>query len=88
MKGCKLCGRCCTVLGLNFKIVGFDDKWVEGRGGWRKGMDVFVPSRCKWLTKMNTCEIHESKPEFCKGWPENIIVPHEWLMNLGCKYFE
>ncbi len=84
---CKLCGLCCRVLCIHFSIIGFNDKWIEGRGGIRKGMDVFLPSVCKWLTKDNKCEIHKDKPKFCKDWPMNI-GPQAWLRNMGCRYYE
>ena len=87
MKGCKRCGVCCTVLVTHFPAIGFSDKWIEGRGGWRVGMDVFLPSKCKWLMKDNSCEIHNDKPEYCKNWPESM-GPQAWLRNLGCKYYD
>ena len=84
---CKQCGRCCQILSIHFSVIEFDDKWVEGHGGVRRGMDVYLPLRCKWLTEDNKCEIHKDKPEFCKKWPENI-GPTQWLLNMGCKYFD
>jgi len=84
---CKCCGICCTVHSLHFSNVNYDAKWVEGRNGVIKGMDVFLPSRCKWLTKDNKCEVQDDKPEFCKLFPNNV-GPQAWLMNMGCRYFE
>ena len=83
---CLCCGSCCKVLCLPFSSIYFDRKWVEGRGGTIKGMDVFLTSRCKWLTKDNKCEIHEDKPEFCKKFPVNF-GPQAWLRNMGCRFY-
>jgi len=83
---CHGCARCCQVLCIPLSSIGFDLKWVEGRGGTIKGMEAFLPSRCKWLTKDNKCEIHEEKPEFCKMFPMNF-GPQAWLRNMGCLYY-
>lgn len=72
---------------LHFSQVGYDDKWIEGRLGRRVGMDVFVPSPCKWING-NLCGVQDKKPEYCKGWPENMGRIPSWLVNMGCKFYE
>lgn len=84
---CHRCGICCTVSHIYLQQVGFDRKWVEGRQGTIRGNDVYIPSRCKWLTKDNRCEVQESKPEWCKKWPLQV-GPQPWLINMGCKYYD
>jgi Fe-S-cluster containining protein len=83
---CKKCGKCCFLLHIDFRQVDYDDKWVEARGGIRKGMHVYVPLGCKWLSKDNLCSRHNDKPLFCREFPKNV-GPQAWLLNMGCKYY-
>jgi Fe-S-cluster containining protein len=85
--GCKRCGRCCSVLYVHFSGVGFDEKWVEGRGGEIRGMDVYLPCRCKWLTEGNLCEIYGDRPRLCREFPGDFLDKVA-LKNMGCRYFE
>lgn len=73
---------------MPFDAIDFDDKWLEGRDGFRAGMDVYIPSRCKWLKSDNTCEVENEKPIFCKNFPMRFGGPKAWLANMGCKFYE
>lgn len=87
MAKCKKCGKCCTVIAMPFDAIEFDDKWLEGRSGFRAGMDVFIPSVCKWLKPDNACELGDDRPIFCKNFPMRH-GPQAWLANMGCKFYE
>jgi hypothetical protein len=82
---CKQCGECCKWIMIHMGSILYDEKWVEGRGGQRRGAYAVLPCRCKWLTPDNRCEIHgEQKPIWCKFSPE----PGPYLKSLDCKFFE
>jgi len=85
MAKCKSCGSCCKYIVCSLSDVAFDLKYVEGRGGIVRNGWVLFPSRCKWLTKKGKCEIHATKPFYCKDFPRQI---YPWLEALGCKYFD
>jgi len=87
MSGCKRCSICCRVMPLRMEQVGFDKKWVEGRGGIIVGTHIYIPSPCKWITEGNVCSIQDEKPEWCKKFPTQI-GPQPWLINMGCKFFD
>jgi len=64
----------------------YDKKWIEGRNGKVVGRWVLLPSRCKYLTPDNKCELHDKdKPFYCKLWPDKKFA---YLEALGCRYFE
>lgn len=84
--GCKHCGLCCKYpLILHLSEVEYDRKWVEGHDGMVKGMFVFIPKPCKWLGPDNLCTIYKQRPDFCRT---NPTAPSDWLLNMGCHYFE
>ncbi len=67
--------------------VKFDEEWVDGRNGLCVADYAFVPSVCRWLTEDGLCKIHDGKPEYCAGYPENI-GRQPWMELMGCRYWE
>jgi len=85
MGKCKGCGACCELQPVHLSQVNYDYKWVQGRGGRVAGFHAFMPSHCKWHVD-GKCEVQDSKPQWCKDFPESV-GPQEWLLNMGCKYY-
>jgi hypothetical protein len=81
-------GYCCKWMPVLASSVDYDEDWVTGRRGIRRGPWIFLPSRCKFIAKDNKgCSLHgtDKKPKYCQDWPKKN---YDFLKYMRCKYFD
>ena len=65
-----------------------DVNFIEKIGGEVRGGFGVIERKCPHLRGISTCDIYESKPDFCNFFPgEKDKVDLKWLEAIGCKYF-
>lgn len=71
---CHKCGSCCRYLEFALENKAINLEFYKVRGVTLHEYDdhivVCVPHVCGHLRIDNTCDIHETKPEACKQWPQ------------------
>jgi Fe-S-cluster containining protein len=84
---CKLCGLCCRWLAVG-KVdneQGDYARWIKLRGGRVVNHIGFLPSKCDYIESGQRCGIYNTRPAFCKIFPEDGL---NFLKELGCKYYD
>lgn len=69
---CEKCGNCCKGFALDVKPYAYvldDISLMEVHDvPIREGFTLYIPHRCKHLTKDNLCDIWYNRPQVCRGY--------------------